>query len=87
MQLLMNDEKKVAPPLPPAPLIALRRPVPRTTYSRRFVLLKLCAVLLVIVLLLVLLFVGVTIYHKAKHPEVLLAVMSIFSVQTSGITA
>ena len=68
---MVNDEKKVAPP---APLIAVRRPAARPAYSRRYVLLKLCAVLLVIVLLLVLLFVGVTIYHKAKHPEVRLFV-------------
>lgn len=60
VKLLVSDEKEA-----PAPVIAVRR----ATYSHRYVLLKLCAVLLVIVLLLVLLFVGVTIYHKAKHPE------------------
>jgi len=62
----VSDEKKEAP----APVIAVRRSAPCATYSHRYVLLKLCAVLLIIVLLLVLLFVGVTIYHKAKHPEV-----------------
>jgi len=78
LQLLANDEKKEEATLPaPAALIAVRRPAPRVTYSRRYVLLKLCAILLVVILLLVLLFVGVTIYHKAKHPEVLLFHLSL----------
>jgi len=71
MQLLVHDGKKEAGPAAvPTRVIGWRRPSLATNYSRRFLLLKLCAVLLVLVLVLVLVFVGVTIYHKAKHPEV-----------------
>lgn len=69
VKLLLNDGKKEAGPPPPAPLIAVRRTAPPTSFSHRYVLLKLCAVLLVLVLLVILIFVGFTIYHKAKHPE------------------
>ena len=69
LQLLVNDDKKDAVP-PPSPLIAVRCSATPTSFSRRYLLLKLCAVLLVLVLCIVLVFVGITIYHKAKHPEV-----------------
>ena len=66
----MNDGKKEAGP---AALVSVRRrgAAPVSPFSRCYLLLKLCAVLLVLVLVLVLVFVGITIYHKAKHPEVL----------------
>jgi len=51
MQMLVHDRKKEAgPPTVPAPVIGWRRPSLATNYSRRFLLLKLCAVLLVLVL-------------------------------------
>jgi len=68
LQLLVGDgNKKAGSPLPPAPLIAVRPVAAPTTFNRRYLLLKLCAVLLVLVLLMVLVFVGITIYHKAKN--------------------
>ena len=64
----MNDEKKEAGPVP---LITVRRAAPAAQMSSRYLLLKLCAVIVGLVLLIVVLFVAITVVKKAKNTEVL----------------